>query len=357
MARTRSYAAAVFYARVRAFVQQRGHRQRRRTDRDRIRPSWHNSMDVTPYGCLSACACAAWRIPGSNRPPRASPAHPPSTIRSGLNRLIRFAMPAPRYPAVSSARAPPSSTGPRPRPARPTATVRHGRECPCRRGLCGSGRGSPPRRRTPQGSPASRTGTRGRCRRSWCGPHSPALLVEPRYVLPSVITAAPTPDPINAITACRAPRPAPNHISAWPWVLAPLSKNSGNVIPLARKQLFQRDTVPADRLRVHHDRSLCSTVPGTPTPMPSTELSSIRASLSTSPTPEAICATDRRRVGPGAHRVVDRGEPVHRQVEQLHLDAGLADVDRDPITHGPNSGSTRSSTRGRPPSDSTSPPR
>jgi hypothetical protein len=29
--------------------------------------------------------------------------------------------------------------------------------------------------------------------------------------------------------------------------------------------------------------------------------------------------------------VVDRGEPVHRQVEQLHLHAGLADVDADDV--------------------------
>src|SRR5215469_11963652 len=65
-------------------------------------------------------------------------------------------------------------------------------------------------------------------------PHSPALLVAPRYVLPSVITAAPTPDPISAITACPQPRPAPNHISAWPCVFAPFSKYSGSVTPASR---------------------------------------------------------------------------------------------------------------------------
>ena len=41
---------------------------------------------------------------------------------------------------------------------------------------------------------------------------------------------APTPEPIRTMTAFRAPRPAPNHSSAWPIVFAPLSKRSGRSV-------------------------------------------------------------------------------------------------------------------------------
>ena len=41
------------------------------------------------------------------------------------------------------------------------------------------------------------------------------------------MTLAPTPEPMSAMAAVPAPRPPPNHISAWPRVLAPLSMNSG----------------------------------------------------------------------------------------------------------------------------------
>ena len=68
-----------------------------------------------------------------------------------------------------------------------------------------------------------------------------------------MITVAPTPEPISAMTACRAPRPAPNHISACPWVFAPFSTYSGAGHAGVAHQVGQRDAVPADGLRVHPD--------------------------------------------------------------------------------------------------------
>ena len=65
-------------------------------------PSWPSSIEAAANGWRSACSRAASLMAGSSFLPSSRPAQPPRMIRSGLNKLIRSAMPAPRYSAVSS---------------------------------------------------------------------------------------------------------------------------------------------------------------------------------------------------------------------------------------------------------------
>ena len=64
-------------------------------------------------------------------------------------------------------------------------------------------------------------------------PHSPALLWAPRYNPSPMKTPAPTPVPSRATIPFVAPRPAPNHISAWPIALALFSTRMGALNSLA----------------------------------------------------------------------------------------------------------------------------
>jgi hypothetical protein len=61
-------------------------------------------------------------------------------------------------------------------------------------------------------------------------PNSAALEAARWYALPPEISDAPTPDPISTTAAFRAPRPAPNHSSAWLIVLAPFSNRNGTSV-------------------------------------------------------------------------------------------------------------------------------
>src|SRR3954468_16650240 len=183
-------------------------------------------------------------------------------------------------------------------------------------------------------------------------PPSPALLVDPRYVVPSVTTAAPTPEPISAITAWRAPRPAPNHISAWPCVFAPLSTNNGKPTPASRNSETSGTASQPTVGACTSTRDPCSTVPGTPMPTPSTAESSMPALANTSRSPDVTCST--AVAGSGAF---GRGcSTVARRFIARSNSSTLTPVSpmSTPATC-PYAGSTRNSTRGRPPSDSTWP--
>ncbi len=184
-------------------------------------------------------------------------------------------------------------------------------------------------------------------------PHSPALLVLPRYTLPSVTTAAPTPEPSSAITTWLAPRPAPNHISACPWVFAPFSRNSGGVIPSAR--ISSSSGTPPQPIAWACTTAVrpCSTVPGTPTPTPSTPRSATPACSIAARTLAATWAAT--SVGSGVPAGSARSTVVSLVRARSNSSVLIPVSPTSTPTTWACCGLTRSSTRGRPPSESTRP--
>ncbi len=165
------------------------------------------------------------------------------------------------------------------------------------------------------------------------------------------------PEPNSATTASRQPRPAPNHISAWPRVLAPLSMCSGSGV-WARSR---RPSGTASQPKVGPCTTAsapgsgpapCSTMPGTPRPTPSTLRAGTPAASRTCARPAAISRTTRPGSGASSNG---------RSAAASSVSARSNRVTRTWVsptsmpTRWARPGATRSRIRGRLPSDSTEP--
>ena len=142
---------------------------------------------------------------------------------------------------------------------------------------------------------------------------------------------APTPEPIRQTTTCWAPRPAPNHSSAWPIVLAPLSMCSGRLVPDRSRRSSGTESQPKV-CPCTSTSGPSSTMPGTPTPTPRTAegLTPLPGQHRVQPGQDRLDDHAGAMLA-GIQRVVGLGTLGHRQVEQLDLDTGLADVDPDDV--------------------------
>ncbi len=244
----------------------------------------------------AACSRTAGRMCG----PSSRPAQPPIRMRSGRNRLMTSDRPAPRYSAVSSRTS--RATG-----SAATAAASRADRASSSSSESGASPVPPPRsaqRASRDSAPvyASRHPSaphrqrRPRTDTVRC-PHSSGVpSVVPPSGEPSVIRLAPTPEPNRTTTASRAPRPAPNHISAWPSVRAPLSMmygTSSGRAPVARSSASsgtasQPMVCPCTTAPPGASRS---TMPGTPTPTPSSRSVPIPASASTAAIPVRTWST------------------------------------------------------------------
>ena len=183
-------------------------------------------------------------------------------------------------------------------------------------------------------------------------PHSPALDVAPRYVHPSETSAAPTPEPTSATTACRAPRPAPNHNSACPIVFAQFSNRNGNPVPARSSRSSGTASHPYAWQCTSTSRP-SSTSPGTPTPTPITAPAPTPHSATTASSPARIRPTTTptpRSRGSSRYTAFPR-TLIARSNNSTSTRVSPIST---PMTY-PYSGFISSRPRGRPPSESTDP--
>ncbi len=170
------------------------------------------------------------------------------------------------------------------------------------------------------------------------------------------VRAAPTPTPIRATTARRACRPTPSHISAWPRVRAQLSMASGALMParsMSPSRTPDQPSVGAWTSSRSGAPGADRTAPGTPTPTPSSVSGSRPARAVTSVTPWMTS----RATSYGSSLVSAMGcsQAATRVSDQSNRPVRMWVSPMSTPTTCPYRERTRSTERGLPPSELSSP--